>query len=205
VVAQERKWRQHRLLLAATSAPAEASEVSSIAAQLVPPSASQKAEDYWWAARCKVWHNAWVQVRYHRRRQRFFDLADKVTKSVTVLLGASLLGETTKAKLPLVASAISGLGLLALVFGYGDRKQTHKELAEQCAALLATIENVPASALSAEKVASWSADYLRIVAKAPPPLKTLTLICEREQATADGNPNHVAQPLFLKRWLAHFV
>jgi hypothetical protein len=132
-------------------------------------------------------------------------MADKLTKSLTVFLGASLLGETMKQDLPAVASAISLLSLLALVFGYGDRKQTHKELAEQAAALAASIEQVPAGELTSAKVSAWSADYLRVCAKAPPPLKTLTLICEREQATADGHPDHVAQPFFLKRWFAHFV
>lgn len=150
-------------------------------------------------------YKAWVQVRYQRRRQRFFDLLDKLTKSLTVLLGASLLGETMKQELPLVASAISVLGLLALVFGYGDRKQTHKELGEQAAILAASVEQVPAGELTPAKVSAWSAEYLRLCAKAPPPLKTLTLICEREQATADGHPNHVRQPFFLKRWLAHIV
>lgn len=158
-----------------------------------------------WAQRCGVLHKAWVQVRYHRRRQRFFDLADKVTKSLTVLLGASLLGQSLKDWLPLMASAISGLGLLALVFGYGDRKQLHKELAEQAATLVGAIEQVPAGELTPGRSAAWGADYARLCAKAPPPLKTLSILCEREQATADGNPDHVALPSWYRRIAADFI
>jgi hypothetical protein len=162
-------------------------------------------DDPVWNQRCDVKHKAWVQVRYHRRRQRFFDLADKLTKSLTILLGASLLGHTVQEHLPLIASAISALGLLALVFGYGDRKQMHKELAEQDAALVASIESVPAGELTPAKTAQWSAEYLRICMKAPPPLKTLTLICEREQSTADGHPDHIANPHWSRRAFAHFM
>lgn len=160
--------------------------------------------DALWAQRCAVLHRAWVQVRYHRRRQRFFDLLDKVTKSATVVLGASLLGQYFQPYLPWSATAITSLGLLALVFGYGDRKQQHKELAEQAAAVIAAIELVPVGALTDSCVAAWGSEYARLCAKAPPPLKSLSLICEAEQAAADGHPDHVTKPSWLWRVLADF-
>ena len=81
--------------------------------------------DSMWAQRCATLSRAWVQVRYHRRRQRFFDLADKFTKSITVVLGASLMGKYFVDWLPWLATAITSAGLLALVFGYSERKQLH--------------------------------------------------------------------------------
>ena len=149
--------------------------------------------DSMWSQRCATLSRAWVQVRYHRRRQRFFDLLDKATKSATIVLGASLMGKYFAQWLPWLASLITSLGLLALVFGYSDRKQQHKELAEFAAKLVADIERVPHSALSFEQAAVWAADYAQLVAKAPPPLKSLSMICEREQAIADGHPNHVPE------------
>ena len=157
-----------------------------------------------WVQRCATLHNAWVQVRYHRKRQRFFDLTDKLTKSATVVLGGSLLGQSLKDLQPLVASAIASLCHLALVFGYGDRKQLHKELAEQAAALVGAIEQVPAGELTPARTASWGADYARLCAKAPPPLKTLSLMCESEQSTADGHPKHIPLPCWPKRVLSNF-
>lgn len=103
-----------------------------------------------------------------------------------------------------MAAVISGLGLLALVFGYGDRKQVHKELAEQAAGLIAAIERVPAGELNSSRIAEWASEYARLCAKAPPPQKTLTLICEREQATADGHPNHAPQVPRILRLFAYF-
>ena len=157
-----------------------------------------------WNRRSHVRHVAYVTYRYHRRRQRFFDLLDKGTKSITVLLGASLMGEAVRAHLPLVASAISGLGLLALVFGYGDRKQAHKELAEVAIQLVGAIESLPLAQLTDEKAGQFESDLARLHAKEPPALKTLVIICEREQATADGHPDHVPLPAWPKRALADF-
>lgn len=160
--------------------------------------------DAYWTLRCATLRNAWVQVRYHRRRQRFFDLVDKLTKALTVVLGASLMGRYVAEAIPIMATAITSIGLLALIFGYGDRKQQHKELSEQAAMLVSAIEQVPVGELTPAKVAAWGADYARLDAKSPPALKTLSLICESEQAVADGHPNHVAVPGFFRRLLADF-
>ena len=170
-----------------------------------PAPISDELADHLWGQRCGVLYKVWVQVRYHRRRQRFFDLVDKGTKGVTLILGASVFGPQVKNYLPWVATGLSGLGLLALVFGYGDRKQSHKELAEQAATLVAAIEAVPAGELTPAKCATWNADYARLCTKAPPPLKTLTLICEHEQAVAEGNADHVKRPGFHRRLVADFI
>lgn len=162
-----------------------------------------------WGQRCAVLSRAWVQVRYHRRRQRFFDLLDKITKSITVALGASLFGgqvaKVAPGAAPWLAAGITVAGLLALIFGYGDRKQLHKELGEQAANLAAAIEAVPADGLSYAITAAWHADFARLMAKSPPALKTLTLICEHEQATAEGHPGHVLTPCWLQRLVAHIL
>jgi len=158
-----------------------------------------------WKGRCAALHVAHVTLRYHRRRQRFFDLLDKGTKAATVLLGASLLGQQFQKALPLVASAISGLGLLALVFGYGDRKQAHKELAEQAALLAAKIEELPLAKLDDAAVRSWQAEQLRLDAKEPPALRTLVEICEWEEACRAGHAGHMRRPGWLRRLVADFV
>ena len=55
---------------------------------------------------------------YHRKRERFYDLCDKSTKSLTVVLGASLLADHVRKAAPLVGMTVSAIGLLALVYGY---------------------------------------------------------------------------------------
>lgn len=150
----------------------------------------QSGDDDVWKRREAVLFYAWVQLRYHRRRQRFFDRLDKETKAITLLLSASLFGryfsDVLGGGFPWVPTFLSGLTLLALVFGYGDRKQVHKELAEQAGELIASIEAITPSALTPEHTALWASQFAKLCIKAPPPLKNLTLICEREQAIAEG-------------------
>ncbi|CAN7556373.1 hypothetical protein LJR074_004006 [Acidovorax sp. LjRoot74] len=159
-----------------------------------------------WEKRLNTLHRAWVQVRYHRRRQRFFDFLDKGTKAITAVLGgASIVGSQLKEVGPLVGPSIALLSLISLVYTYSDRKQTHKELAEQFAGVVASIELTPESLESAEEVAKWASDYARIVAKCPPALKTLTIICEREQSISDGKRPTVDPPGLLARLFSDFL
>lgn len=158
-----------------------------------------------WKRRCDLLHVMYVTYRYHRKRQRFFDLLDKGTKSATVLLGATLMGDLLKTRVPEAASAIAGLGLLALVFGYGDRKQAHKELAEQSMALAGRIEETSAGGITDAAVAAWATEQARVNAKEPPSLKTLVIICEHEEAVSKGHPEHVPLPSWHRRFLADFV
>ncbi len=155
----------------------------------------------------------WVQVRYHRRRQRFFDLVDKGTKTVTLLLGATLFGKYMNQGdihilgidvplLNIVGTLISALGLLTLIFGYGDRKQLHKELAEAAANKVAEIEEIPEQNIMPTDTAKWASDYAKFCAKAPPPLKTLTIICEHEQASIGPGENKIKLPPPFWCWIA---
>jgi len=143
-----------------------------------------------WNRREATLFHAWVQLRYHRRRQRFFDRLDKETKAITLLLSATLFGKyfvgLETDGIPWIPTILSSLTLLSLVFGYGDRKQVHKDLAESAGVLIAAIESVTPGDLTPEHTARWASEFAKLCSKAPPPLKNLTLICEREQAIALG-------------------
>lgn len=163
-----------------------------------------------------VFHDLWhrrhgltfklaVSYRYHRKRQRFFDLVDKATKAATVLAGASLLGETVKNNLPLAAAVISSLGLVSLVFGYGDRKQAHKEMAESFMHLQAKVDEAGLTDFTAAQLAQWEAECSRLDAREPPDLQALVTICQNEQATATGNAAHVYPLPLHQRLLASLV
>ena len=167
--------------------------------------ASDEAYASAWKHRCDAHYKAMVSYRYHRKRQRFFDLLDKWTKALTVIAGASLLSEPIKQSVPVVALGISVIGLLSLVFGYGDRKQSHKELAESFANAVAKIEDTAHALLTPQLVASWNSDVSAIGAKEPPQLHALVTICEREQSIANGHPDHVPQLPFIERFAADWV
>jgi hypothetical protein len=161
-------------------------------------------EETLWAARWAALYKADVSARYHRRRQRFFDLADKLTKALTVLLGATLMGSMLKDSQPVAASVISSLSLLALVFAYSDRKQAHKELAEGFINLIQQIEACSVSDLTEAKAAAWMAMATAMDAKEPPALKTLVTLCEHDAATAAGHQEHITRPRWHRRLVADF-
>lgn len=159
-----------------------------------------------WTRRCNVLHKAYVTYRYHSRRQRFFDLLDKGTKAITVVLGASLFGESVKQNLPLIATGISSISLIALVFGYGERKQVHKECAESAMLLVAKIEGTTIAEINDKAVSQFEAEQARQNSKEPPALKTLVIMCEYEQVIASGSTeNNVVLPWWWRRVLADFI
>jgi hypothetical protein len=143
-------------------------------------------EETLWAARWAALYKADVSARYHRRRQRFFDLADKLTKALTVLLGATLMGSMLKDSQPVAASVISSLSLLALVFAYSDRKQAHKELAEGFINLIQQIEACSVSDLTEAKAAAWMAMATAMDAKEPPCVNMMPLRRQDIRSTSPG-------------------
>ena len=164
----------------------------------------EKRDAYRWERRCDVLFRVWVQFRYHRRKQRFFDLCDKLTKAATLILGGAVLGKWVN--LDAVAILISVLGSLALVLGYGDKKQAHKELAEMAGKIIASLERDPQE-YSAESLRRWWDSYLELCVKAPPPSKWLTIRCEREQRIAQGNirPKSCYQKISLRRLVLKLI
>jgi len=140
---------------------------------------------------------------YQRRRERFFDLLDKYTKALTVLLGASLLAEYVQANVPVIGALVSAIGLMSLVFGYSDRKQVHKSLAEEYAVLLTKIEGVGASYVESD-LNLWQAELQRLNAKEPPTLGTLVVLCQNEIAVAMGQAEFVKSVRWYKSFFANW-
>jgi hypothetical protein len=140
---------------------------------------------------------------YNRKRERFFDLCDKTTKSATVLLGASLLASYIKDVAPIVGAVVSAIGLLALVFGYTDRKQRHKELAEGYAELLAKVE-AAGETCTLEHLSQWHSELQKLNAKEPPTLGTLVVLCQNEIAIAEGKRESVVPVSAYKQLFANW-
>lgn len=100
--------------------------------------------------------------------------------------GVAVAGKTLPDNLPLVGGFIAFTGLLALVYGYQDKRQCHKELAEQAIQLAGAIESLPVRQLTEDRVCAWERVRTTIDLREPPNLKTLVSKCEWEQAVADG-------------------
>lgn len=170
-----------------------------------PVTLSDEEFDAAWKRRCELLNWGGITYRYHRKRQRFFDVVDKLTQVAAVGGGVAVAGKTLSDLLPLVGGAVAFTGLLALVFGYGDKRQCHKELAEQAMELVGEINSCPVRELTDVQVCTWERMRAAIDLKEPPGLKTLVWKCEYEQAVADGHPNHVPPVPWYHQAHMHFV
>jgi len=172
-----------------------------------PSTSAPHSEDKFkevWDRRCEQLNWAHITYRYHRKRQRFFDMADKLTQVAAVGGGVAVAGKTLPDYLPALGGFIAFTGLLTLVFGYGDKRQCHKELAELAIQMAGDIESLPATDLTEASVCAWEKTRTTISLREPTSLKTLVAKCEWEQAVAEGHPNHCKQPGFLQQLQMHF-
>jgi hypothetical protein len=153
----------------------------------------------------KRWHDicyvARVSYNYHRRRQRYWDLMNKETQALGILLGAGTMTKALEAYVPWFGAAISGIGLLSLVYAYSDRQVQHRDLADEYARFLAEIAQKGQREYSESDLGEWEARQQLINAKEPPTLRTLTVICENEERQALGQ-EIIVRPNWFKRLLA---
>lgn len=157
-----------------------------------------------WELRSEILNWANITYRYHRKRQWFFELCDKVTQSASIIMGLSLFGKTVQDHLPYVGFSIACLGVMALVFAYSDRKHCHRDLADQARKLAGDISAVRDAQLSDENIAHWERIRTDIDLREPPNLKTLVAKCEWEQACAEGHLTHCPKPCLLRQLHMHF-
>lgn len=157
-----------------------------------------------WNARSEILNWAYITYRYHRKRQWFFDLCDKVTQAASVIMGLAVFGKPVQDHLPALGITIASLGVLALVFGYADRKQCHREIADLARQLAGEIAAVLDAQLSDADLARWELRRTDIDVREPPNLKTLVEKCEWEQACAEGYPDLKQKPCWLRQLHMHF-
>jgi hypothetical protein len=106
-----------------------------------------------------------------------------------------------EAYVPWFGAAISGIGLLSLVYAYSDRQVQHRDLADEYARFLAEIAQKGQREYSESDLGEWEARQQLINAKEPPTLRTLTVICENEERQALGQ-EIIVRPNWFKRLLA---
>lgn len=174
----------------------------------IAPLSDEKYEEVW-GRRCEQLNWSNITYRYHRKRQRFFDVVDKLTQVAAVGGGVAVAGKTLPDHMPAVGWFIAFTGLLTLVFGYGEKRQCHKELAEMAIQMAGDIESIPACQLTEEIVCAWEKTRTTISLREPASLKTLVAKCEWEQAVAEGRqpadfpkaPKGQEVPEEQKKWL----
>jgi hypothetical protein len=143
-------------------------------------------------------------VRYHRRRERFFDAWGKFTSAVNVIFGSAAVTAILGSHPHLGIAAgivVAVMSTVDLVVGSSTSARNHSDLARRFIELEAKIERASADASLAE----FKEGRLEIEGDEPPVLRTLDAICHNELAKSMGRDDQIYKVGFFRRRLAQFI
>ena len=124
-------------------------------------------------------------IRYHSRRQAFYESTDRWTSFVLLILGSGSVALTLQGHSSLLLAAGTLVALISglkLVFAVGQKASRHALLVRD----FTRIERKLVADTSAEAVKSAGLERLEIEATEPPVLRVLDVICHNELLRAMG-------------------
>ena len=146
-------------------------------------------------------------IRYHARRERFYDSWNDLTNGIAIFLGAATVA-TVAGRLPLAQTlavwfpaAIAIVSTLNVVWGTTRRARLHNELYRRFVELERTM--LSASEPTGEGCRALRAERLAIEADEPPTMLVVRVLCHNEVVRASGAGQYYEVPLW-QRVLAHF-
>ena len=147
-------------------------------------------------------------VRYHMRRQRFFERWHLVTSAIAVIFGSAtvtmLLTDLGRWWIAGAAVIITVFSAVDLVVGTSKAARLHNDLARRFISLEKEITTVADA--TDEDVRRFTSGRLEIEADEPPILRVLDALCHNELMRAMGYPEaKMAQVGPLQRALAQFL
>ena len=145
-------------------------------------------------------------VRYHLRRQQFFDRWHKVTNMVSILFGTatvySLLKDLGDTAVVISAAVVSFFSIFDVIVGTSRMVWLHADLAKRFRLLESEIST---SKFSSSKLAKFQRSRIEIEAEEPPHLRVLDVMCHNELVRAMGYADdQLVKVGFLQRRCAHF-
>jgi hypothetical protein len=154
-------------------------------------------------------HNAMYRAElsalYHRKRERFLALCDRVGKAVALVAGTAAFSSVlSSAEMKSWAGlVVAGATLPGLVLAWSDKARLHSELAQKYIAIQAEIAGTITANLSEQLICDWQSRLRQIEAAEPPTLTALVRLCQNQLAEAAGQQD-VHFPLSrTERWFAH--
>jgi hypothetical protein len=157
--------------------------------------------DYLWQSRFDILYQVRLSALYHRKREGFYDLLDKLTKLAVIVGGSAVFANTSQSSEIGIAVAIAGA--LSLVFDYGVKARNHAQLAQDYGLLESEIEKTGERDFSEKDTNQWHSNLAKIESKEPPALTNLVKVCETELYSALGQKAE-ALPWY-KKATAHFA
>ncbi|KVE11290.1 hypothetical protein [Burkholderia vietnamiensis] len=172
---------------------------------MTEPTEDDTKDDHW-ARRHAIVYNAEMSALYHQKRERFFELGDKLTKVASLLGGSAALYKVSEPSvIGAVAVMITTASALSLVFGFSERARKHAELSREFKGLISEISRVGPFDFADDDLKAWDEARCRLEIKEPPALSLLVVICQNELAIAQNQPSRVVHISFWKRILANFI
>lgn len=147
-------------------------------------------------------------VRYHVRREQFFDRAHHVGMFITAFSGSATIATLLAGHSALVTAAAAATaiaGALDMVFGLARKARRHNNLAREFIALERDLVRA-GEELPPPRLRELETARLDIEAREPPVLRVLDTMCHDELVTALGiEDGHRSNLGWWQRWPAHFV
>lgn len=160
--------------------------------------------DHAWNKRESALYRAELSALYHQKRERFFELLDKLGKAIAIFGGSAALWKIGDPDLVAqIAALITMSSALSLVFSFSDRSKRHAELARSFREVAGDILGTSDFSIRDAKASEWMGKVCSLEAKEPPALSALVVMCQNELAVARSAPTY-PQPFWV-RCLAHFV
>ncbi len=160
--------------------------------------------DYLWEKRHAVLYRTELSTLYHQKRERFFQVCDKLGSAAGVIGGSAALASLSNpALLAWIALVITVVSAAALVIGFSDRARRHADLAKDFRQLEAAIVGRGERDFTEQDVSAWDASARMLESTEPPALGALVVLCQNELARAQGHDGHVVHLSFMQRTLAH--
>lgn len=161
--------------------------------------------DYQWKRRHEVLYRAELSTLYHRKRERFFVLADRWSKALAVIFGSAAWAKIGGVDGPMISAAIVTIsGSIALVFGFADRARAHSDKAVEFKRLESDVVRAGESSFTTEQIDGWHARLREIEAGEPLALSALVVMCQNEMAVAQEQSDKVISMSRVEKFAAHF-
>ncbi|MEH6434330.1 hypothetical protein [Massilia sp. DD77] len=165
--------------------------------------ATDQELDHAWNKRESALYRAELSALYHQKRERFFELLDKLGKAIAVFGGSAALWKIGNPDLVAqIAAFITASSALSLVFSFSERSKRHAELARSFREIAGDIVGTSDFEIRDSKASEWMGKVCALEAKEPPALSALVVMCQNELAVA-RHAQVYPQSLFV-RCMAHF-
>lgn len=148
---------------------------------------SDALADHCWNRRYSILYRARLSVLYHRKRERFFDMVDKLSAAATAVAATAAVASLLPAGSAWTSAAAvttAALSLVPLVFNPAMKARHHAELAAEFKRLLADGERTGEHWAPAQCDA-FSARAVTLEAGEPAHLGGLVADCQNQLAIAE--------------------